>query len=109
MRKIYTKENQAEKFGRAKTNEKIEITFNGWDGKSYNGESRVMNVWTSATHPEKKFVYKRQGGFESWQDGTYKIDAIFEVTDNMILNKKTDESHPKVELFWSVEVPYTEA
>lgn len=109
MRKIYTKENMVEKVGWVKTKEKIEVTFNGWDGKSYNGESRVMNVWASEAHPEKKFVYKRQGGFESWQGGTYKIDAVFEVTDNMIVNKITGESHPEVELFWYTEVPYTEA
>lgn len=107
--KVYTKENQAEKFGWIKTSEKIEVTFNGWDGKSYNGESRKMNVWICKNHPGKKFVYKRQGGFQSWQGGTYKIDGIFEVTDTMILNKQTGESHPEVELFWSVEVPYTEA
>ncbi len=106
--KVYTKENQAEKFGWIKTNEKIEITFNGWDGKSYNGESRKMNVWVSNTHPEKKFVYKRQGGFESWQNGKYKADCIFEVTDEMILNTETGEYHPEVELYWSVEVPYIE-
>lgn len=109
MRKIYTKENQVEKFGWIKTNEKIEVTFNGWDGKSYDGESRKMNVWINNNVPGKKFVYKRQGGFESWQNGTYKIDAIFEITDNMILNKNTNEYHPEVELWWSVEVPYTEA
>lgn len=107
MRKLYTSENQAEKFGWVETNEKIEVTFNGWDGRSYDGESRKMNVWVSAAHPGKKFVYKRQGGFQSWQNGTYKIDAIFEITDNMILNKATGEYHPEVEYYWSEEVPYT--
>lgn len=108
MRKIYTKENQAEKFGWVKTKEVIEVTFNGWDGKSYDGESRKMNVWTSDRHPNKKFVYMRKGGFESWQNGTYKIDAIFEVTDKMILNKKTGKYNPEVELYWFEEVPYEE-
>ena len=107
MRKIYSKENQAEKYGWEKTREKIEVTFNGWDGKSYNGESRKMNVWVSSTHPGKKFVYKRQGGFQSWENGTYKIDGIFEVTDEMILNKETGEYHPAVSLYWHEEVPYT--
>ena len=105
--KMYTKENQAEKFGWIKTSEKIEVTFNGWDGKSYDGESRKMNVWISNTHPGKKFVYKRQGGFQSWDGTTYKIDAIFEVTDKMILNKATGEYHPEVEYYWSEDVPYT--
>ena len=108
MRKIYTKENQAEKYGWIKTNEKVEVTFNGWDGKSYDGESRKMNVWVSPTHPNKKFVYKRQGGFYNCQNGSYKIDAIFEITDNMVLNKITGEYHPEVELFWNCEVPYKE-
>lgn len=109
MRKIYTKENQAEKYGWVKTSEKIEVTFNGWDGRSYNGESRKMNVWVSKNHPSKKFVYLRQGGFESIQNGTYKIDAIFEVTDRMVLNKKTGKYNPAVAYYWSEDVPYTEA
>ena len=108
MRKIYTKENQAEKYGWVKTSEKIEVTFNGWDGKSYDGESRKMNIWVSDRHPGKKFVCKRQGGFEGIQNGKYKIDAIFEVTENMILNKRTGEYHPEAEYYWSVEVPYAE-
>ena len=29
------------------TKERIEFTFNGWDGKSYNGESRVARVYRS--------------------------------------------------------------
>lgn len=106
MRKLYTKENQAEKYGWTKTSEKIEVTFNGWDGRSYGGESRVMNVWISERHPDKKFVYKRQGGFEHWNSGKYKIDGIFEVTDIMVENKKTGEYHPMVSLYWSEEVPY---
>lgn len=28
-----------------KTNERVEFTFNGWDGKSYNGESRRASVY----------------------------------------------------------------
>lgn len=107
-RKIYTKENQAEKYGFVKTNEKVEVTFNGWDGKSYDGEARKMNVWVCKEHPTKKFVYKRQGGFVSIQNGTYKIDAIFEITGNMIVEKATGIAHPVVELFWSEEVPYEE-
>ena len=107
MRKIYTKENQIEKCGFVKTNEKIEVTFNGWDGKSYDGESRKMNVWICDKHPEKKFVYLRKGGFENIQIGKYKIDAVFEITNKMIMNKLTGEEHPEVEYFWSVDVPYT--
>ena len=103
-----TKENQCEKHGFVKTNEKIEVTFNGWDGRSYDGEARKMNVWVSKNHPGKKFVYKRKGGFESIQNGKYKIDAIFEVTDNMVIEKATGIAHPEVEYYWSTEVPYIE-
>lgn len=53
-RKVYTKENQVEKFGWTKTSEKVEITFNGRDGKSYDGETRKMNVWINEKHPDKK-------------------------------------------------------
>ena len=28
-----------------KTKEKVTFTFNGWDGKSYDGESRVASVY----------------------------------------------------------------
>ena len=38
------------------TNEKVVITFGGWDGKSYDGEGRKMNVWVSPMEPDAKFV-----------------------------------------------------
>lgn len=105
-RKIYTKENQIEKFGFVKTNEKIEVTFGGWDGKSYDGETRKMNVWVCDKMPGKKFVYKRQGGFENWDGGKYKIDGAFEVTDEMMVEKATGIEHPVVRLKTSFDVPY---
>ena len=107
--KIYTKENMVEKVGFVKTSKRVEVTFNGWDGRSYDGETRKMNVWVSDKHPGKQFVYLRKGGFERWQNGTYKIDAVFEVTDNMVVEKATGIAHPEVELFWYEEVPYTMA
>lgn len=105
--KIYTKENQIEKYGFVKTSEKVEITFNGWDGKSYNGESRKMNVWKNERFPEKKFVYLRKGGFESTNYGKYKIDAVFEVTDRMVVEQETGIEHPEAEYYTSWEVPFT--
>ena len=30
-----------------RTKERIEFTFNGWDGKSYDGESRVARIYRS--------------------------------------------------------------
>ena len=38
------------------TNEKIEVTLGGWDGKSYNGEGVNLRIWTSRNHPGEKFV-----------------------------------------------------
>lgn len=92
-----------EKYGFVKTNEKMEVTFNGWDGKSYDGESKKMAIWTNSKHPGKKFVNKKKGGFQRWDGTRYSIDAFFEVTDNMVINKLTGEAHPEVEYFWSAE------
>ena len=39
-----------------KTNKMVTITFSGWDGKSYNGESCNLRVYAHPQHPEKKFV-----------------------------------------------------
>ena len=107
--KIYTKENQVEKYGFVKTKEKVEVTFNGWDGRSYGGETRKMNVWISDKIPNKKFVYLRKGGFQTIQGDTYKIDAVFEITDKMVVEKATGIAHPEVEYWTSYDVPYTVA
>lgn len=39
-----------------KTDEKITFTFGGWDGKSYDGETRTQNVYTNPMNPGKKFI-----------------------------------------------------
>ena len=92
------------KYGFVKTSEKIEITFNGWDGKSYDGETRKMNVWVHPLHQGKKFVNKKQGGFQRIDGSHYRIDAFFEVTDNMVVEKATGIAHPEVEYYWSEEI-----
>lgn len=102
MRKIYAKATN-NMYGFVKTNEKIEVTFNGWDGKSYDGEARKMNVWTSDKHPDKKFVYIRKSF-----DGI-KADCFHVVTDNMVIEKATGIAHPEVEYFTSYDVDYTKA
>lgn len=38
------------------TNEKITFTFGGWDGKSYDGETRTSKVYTHPMNPGKKFI-----------------------------------------------------
>lgn len=93
-----------EKYGFIKTNEKAVVTFNGWDGKSYDGESRRMSVWTHPAHPDKKFVNKRQGGFERIDGTHYSIDAFFVITDHMVIEKATGIEHPEVDYYWSEEL-----
>ena len=81
-----------------KTTEKIEITFNGWDG-----ETRRMAVWTNPMHPGKKFVNTRKGGFERIDGTHYSIDAFFLVTDHMVIEKATGIAHPEVEYFLCID------
>ena len=40
------------------TQERIAFTFNGWDGKSYDGEARTARVWhtTLAGYEDAEFV-----------------------------------------------------
>ena len=39
-----------------KTNKMVTITFSGWDGKSYNGETCNLRLYTHPQHPGKQFV-----------------------------------------------------
>lgn len=94
---------KTEKQGFTKTKERIEVTFNGWDGKSYDGETERMFVWTHPKMPGKKFVNKRKGGFERIDGTHYSIDAFFVVTDNMVVEKATGVAHPEVDYYCSEE------
>ena len=74
-----------------KTKEKVTFTFNGWDGKSYDGESRRASVYRISIP-----------GFESVRlvkvgKGLHYIDE-----DSMVVEKATGESHP--EASWLVDV-----
>ena len=74
-----------------KTKEKVTFTFNGWDGKSYDGESRTASVYRTIIP-----------GFESVRlvkvgKGLHYIDE-----DSMVIEKTTGESHPEAE--WLVDV-----
>lgn len=66
------------------TKEKALVTFNGWDGKSYNGEARKMTVYTHPAHPGKKFVrtwmpkYKEYA-FHLILDEVHPISGVNEV------------------------------
>ena len=74
-----------------KTNEKVTFTFNGWDGKSYDGESRTARVirTTIAGYEEVRFI--KVGRSLCYID-----------EDSSILEKATGESHPEAE--WLVDV-----
>ena len=74
-----------------KTCESVRFTFNGWDGKSYDGESRTASVYRTSIP-----------GFESVRlikvgKGLHYIDE-----DRMVVEKATGESHP--EASWLVDV-----
>ncbi len=74
-----------------KTKEHIEFTFNGWDGKSYNGEARRACVYRTSVK-----------GFE---DARFvKVGKSLHYIDegSSVLEKETGEYHREAE--WLVDV-----
>ena len=74
-----------------KTKEKVTFTFNGWDGKSYDGESRRASVYRTSIP-----------GFESVRlikvgKGLHYIEE-----DHEVLEKATGEYHKRAS--WLVDV-----
>lgn len=53
------------------TNRVATITFSGWDGKSYNGETCRTHVYTNPQYPGKEFV--RTKGCNSSKIRVYHI------------------------------------
>ena len=74
-----------------KTREKVRFTFNGWDGKSYDGESRNASVYRTSIPGFENVRLIKVG------KGLHYIDE-----DRMVVEKATGESHPEAE--WLVEV-----
>ena len=74
-----------------KTKEKVTFTFQGWDGKSYDGESRNASVYRTdfAGYEDARFI--KVGNHLCYID-----------EERSILEKATGESHPEAE--WLVEV-----
>ena len=64
------------------TNEKITITFGGWDGRSYDGEGVNLRVWTSTHYPDKKFVKSSHYGgvFHEVLDEKHEKSGLNRVT-----------------------------
>lgn len=74
-----------------RTNEKITFTFNGWDGKSYDGETRTARV-----------IRTRIEGYESARlikvgKGLHYIDE-----DKLVTEKATGEQHNEAE--WLIDI-----
>ena len=74
-----------------KTKEKFTFTFNGWDGKSYDGESRSASVYRTSIPGFENVRLIKVG------KGLHYIDE-----DRMVVEKATGESHP--EASWLVDV-----
>ena len=74
-----------------KTREKVTFTFNGWDGKSYDGESRSAGVYRTDIegYGDAKFI--KVGKHLCYID-----------EESLVLEKATGEKHPEAE--WLVEV-----
>ena len=74
-----------------KTKESVRFTFNGWDGKSYDGESRSAGVYRTDIegYGDAKFV--KVGKHLCYID-----------EESLVTEKATGEKHPEAE--WLVEV-----
>lgn len=74
-----------------KTKDKIRFTFAGWDGKSYNGESRTATIYRTDIEGYEDIRFVKVGK---------SIHYIIE--DSAVLERATGESHPKTN--WVVDV-----
>ena len=74
-----------------RTKEKVTFTFNGWDGKSYDGESRRASVYRTSIKGFENIRLVKVG------KGLHYIDE-----DRKVVEKATGESHPEAE--WLVDV-----
>ncbi len=74
-----------------RTKESVRFTFNGWDGKSYDGESITARV-----------IRTDIPGYETLRLVKVGRHLCYLDEDRLILEKATGESHPEGE--WLVEV-----
>ncbi len=74
-----------------KTKEKVTFTFNGWDGKSYDGESRTATVYRTTIEGFEEVRLIKVG------KGLHYIEETTEV-----LEKATGEYHKRAS--WLVDV-----
>ena len=74
-----------------KTRESIRFTFNGWDGKSYDGESRSAKVYRTDLEGYEDARFIKMGKHLHYID-----------EDSSVLEKATGEYHKEAE--WLVDV-----
>jgi len=74
-----------------KTREKVRFTFHGWDGKSYDGESRNASVYRTDIEGYEDARFIKVG------KGLHYIDE-----DSLVVEKATGEKHPEAE--WLVDI-----
>lgn len=74
-----------------KTAERITFTFNGWDGKSYDGESRSAKVYRTDLEGYEDARFVKVGKHLHYID-----------EDSSVLEKATGEYHKEAE--WLVDV-----
>ena len=74
-----------------KTREKVRFTFNGWDGKSYDGESRNGGVYRTDFPGYEEVRFIKVGKHLCYIEES-----------RCILEKATGEFHPEAE--WLVDV-----
>lgn len=78
-----------------KTRESVRFTFNGWDGKSYDGESRIAKVYRTDLEGYEDARFIKVGKHLHYID-----------EDGSVLEKATGEYHKEAE--WLVDVLKTE-
>ena len=74
-----------------RTNEQITFTFNGWDGRSYDGESRSGHVYRTTLKGYEDVRFIKVG------KGLHYIDE-----DSSIIEKATGIAHKEAE--WLIDV-----
>ena len=74
-----------------RTNESVRFTFHGWDGKSYDGESRTARVLRADIPGYEEIMLIKVGKHLCYID-----------EDSAVLEKATGEYHPEAK--WLVEV-----
>ena len=77
------------------TDAKVVFTFNGWDGKSYDGETRTAKVYKTKVEGYERATFVKVG------------KAVHYITDYLVVEKATGFAHPTAN--WLVNVAKKEA